>query len=78
MYSYKELEHDLEMGHEVEFFHMEQKYSISNNKDGWYLTRLYDENYQSFKTAQELLEYGRINGKTLADIWNQVKVETVF
>ncbi len=78
MYSYKELKYDLEMGHEVEFFHMKKKYSISNNKDGWYLTRYYDENYQPFKTVQELLEYGRITGKSLEDIWDQVQVETVF
>ena len=77
-YSYEELKRDLKVGHEVEFYYQNHKYSISNNKDGWYLTKYFDENDQSFKTSQELLKNGRIDSKTLEEIWNEVKVETIF
>jgi len=77
-YSYEELKSDLATGHEVEFYYNGHKYSISNNKFGWYLTKYYDENYQSFKTVNELLERGKINRKTLEEIWDEVDVETIF
>jgi hypothetical protein len=38
-YSYEELVKDLSLGHEVEFSYQGEKYSISRNENGWFLTK---------------------------------------
>lgn len=77
-YKYAELKSDLLMGREVEFYYKDDKYSISNNKEGWYLTKFYSGKDQAFKTVEELLEYGRIDSKKIEEIWEKVKVDTIF
>jgi len=79
VYSFEELKADLDIGHEVEFYYQEDRYSISCNKEGWYLTKFYDsESHQAFKTHEELLESGTIKSKNLKEIWNQVKINIIF
>jgi hypothetical protein len=78
-YSFDELKYDIiKIGHEVEFYYMNEKYSISRDKEGWYLCKFGDENYQSFATAEELISKATIHGKSLEDIWGDVEVETIF
>jgi hypothetical protein len=77
-YSFDELKKDLEIGHEVEFYYLDGKYSISSNKDGWYLTRFEDGSYQSYKNPDELLEYATINSSKFKDIWDNVVIDSVF
>lgn len=45
-YDFLELKHDLTIGHEVEFLYMKNKYSISNNAEGCYLTKYGEEVWQ--------------------------------
>lgn len=77
-YDFLELKDDLTIGHEVEFLYMKNKYSISNNAEGCYLTKYGEEEYQSFNDYEELLENAVIDNKTLEEIWDDVIVEWVF
>ena len=77
-YSYTELKEDLSIGHEVEFYYNQKKYSISHNDKGWHLTEFGESDYQSFQDSEELLEKATIKNKRLFKIWYDVKVESVF
>ncbi|AFK85432.1 MULTISPECIES: hypothetical protein [Thermoanaerobacterium] len=77
-YSYLELKEDLSIGHEVEFLYNGEKYSISHNEKGWYLTKFSDNIYQSFCNSEELLKKALINNKRIEEIWDNVVVESVF
>ncbi len=77
-YRYSELEKDLSNMHEIEFYYNEKKYSISYNSEGWYLTEYGNEEYQSFKSSNELLQNANIDNKSLKEIWKKVIVEFVF
>jgi len=77
-YSYLELKEDLSIGHEVEFLYNNEKYSISHNEKGWYLTRFSDNVYQSFNDSEELLEKALIGNKHIKEIWDNVVVESIF
>lgn len=73
-YTYKQLEDDLAIGLEVHFSYKDEKYSISNNEGGWYLTKYSDpDNYQTFSRYYELLKNGIIDGKSLSEVWDDVK-----
>ncbi|OPH61823.1 hypothetical protein BC351_00860 [Paenibacillus ferrarius] len=76
-YSYEDLERDLAIGHELHFNFKGREYSISNNKDGWYLSESYSD-YQSFVDTNELLAKGKIDGKLLKEIWDEVDVSVIF
>ncbi len=77
-YRFEELKKDLSTGREVEFQYKGNKYSISHNKEGWYLTRFGDDTEQSFANSNDLLKYGTIEAKTLNEIWDEVIVESIF
>jgi len=78
-YCYEELVEDLSRGHEIEFSYHGEKYSISRNKDGWYLTKYNDENaQQTFKESDELLKKAKIGSKNIYLIWNEVEDISVF
>ena len=65
MYNYNELMEDISLGREVEFYHNQKKYSISQNTNGWYLTEYGNTQYQSFKTSDDLLSRAIIEGNKL-------------
>lgn len=44
------------------------------NKEGYYLTRGKDGDYQSFISANELFEKGRIEGKSIQEVWEEVDI----
>ncbi len=71
-YSYDDLVDDLILGQEVEFRYKSDKYSISVNEKGWYLTRYGFEKYESFNDIWDLLENARIDSMSLRSIWDKV------
>lgn len=44
------------------------------NKEGYYLTRGKDGDYQSFISANELFKKGRIEGKSIQEVWEEVEI----
>ncbi|MFT8352731.1 hypothetical protein [Clostridium saccharoperbutylacetonicum] len=77
-YDFTDLKEDLSIGHEIEFTYNENKYSISNNSNGWYLIKYGDEDGQSFDNYEQLIENAVIDSKNLEEIWNNVVVNNVF
>ena len=60
------------LGDEYDFTYNNDDYWISCNQNGHHLTRVRDSHTQSFKTTDELFADGRIEGKTIADIWDDI------
>ena len=68
--TYEELTERVTWGEEFPFKFNNEEYWISQNKDGRYLTRVSDGYTQEFKTTAELFESGRIEGKSIQEIWS--------
>lgn len=75
--TYNELLEYLKLGDEIEFKYKNKKYSINCGQKNWYLTEYYSVN-QEFSDTNELLKYGRIDGKTIKEVWNDVEVTAIF
>ena len=71
-YTYGELERDVKIGHEIEFEFEGKTYGIINVPEGRGLGED-QKRFNYFKTAQELLDNGMIEGKLLKEIWGEVE-----
>lgn len=70
---YKEIVERVGWGEEFSFYFQGEQYWISQNVDGRYLTKVNDEYTQCFKSAEDLFANGKIEGKTIAQIWEDIK-----
>lgn len=70
--TYEELIERVTWGEEFSFKYNNEQYWISQNKDGRYLTRVSDSYTQKFKTTKELFEKGKIEGKSIFEIWDSI------
>lgn len=70
---YKEILERVSWGEEFFFLYNNEKYWISQNKSGFYLTRVRDSSTQPFLTPQDLFKNGIVDGKTLAEIWTEIE-----
>jgi hypothetical protein len=70
--NYKEMEESIGYGEEYNFFYKGKEFWISQNSDGNYLTEVNGKT-QEFKNAEDLLHNARINGKTIQEIWAEIK-----
>ena len=75
--SYAELEKYLQQGREVEFFYNGKKYSFSHG-EYWWLTEYHNPIYQEFKAVDDMLTHGIIEGKSIKNIWDDVKIDCLF
>ncbi|MDQ0917052.1 hypothetical protein [Paenibacillus sp. V4I5] len=66
---FEELKQRVGWGEEFQFYYKDQSYWISRNVQGFYLTRVSDSCTQSFSTAEDLFEFGKIEGNSIAEIW---------
>ncbi|MCL2020235.1 MAG: hypothetical protein FWG70_10835 [Oscillospiraceae bacterium] len=77
-FSYNLLRKYLKRGHEVEFSYSDKEYSFSHNEEGWYITEYNNPDYQTFKTANDLLLNGKINGVSIENIWGDVVIDAIY
>ncbi|MCJ8012730.1 hypothetical protein MUG84_13415 [Paenibacillus sp. KQZ6P-2] len=77
-YTYQEFIEDLNMGHEIEFLLDCERYSISYNNNGWHLTKFGNEKYSTYGNVNDLLDNAKINNKSLLEIWNRIKIDSIF
>jgi len=70
--NYTELQQLVKHGVEYLFCLDDNEYWISQNADGYYLTRQ-DGYSQDFVTSEELFRDGRIEGKTILELWDKIK-----
>lgn len=69
---YKEMEESIGYGEEYNFYYKDKEFWISQNPDGNYLTEVSGET-QEFKNSEDLLNNARINGKSICEIWEEIK-----
>lgn len=70
---YKTMADSLAYGEEYNFYYEDEEYWISKNSEGNYLTKVSDGYTQEFKNSNELLEKAEINGKSILEIWEEIK-----
>lgn len=68
-----ELQERVDLGEEFSFDYKEEKYWISQNADGYYLTRSRDSLTQEFDSSKALFEKGKIDGKYLSKIYKDIE-----
>lgn len=79
IYTFKDFERDVILGREIEMIYNGIMYFITDYHNiGAVLENEITKKYQSFKTRKELLENATIDGKNLKEIWNDIKIETVY
>lgn len=69
---YKEMEDSIGYGEEYNFHYKDKEFWISQNSDGNYLTEVGGET-QAFKNSEDLLNNARINGRSIREIWKEIK-----
>ena len=72
-YTYEELIEDLEMGMEIEFGYKLDRYAISWSDRGWHLAKYGEVETQTFKGYKELLQNGKIDLKSIREIWPYIR-----
>ncbi|MCP3762548.1 hypothetical protein NLX67_09110 [Domibacillus sp. A3M-37] len=70
---FMELQERVGWGEEFSFDYKNEEYWISQNVDGYYLTRSRDSFIQDFDTAESLFEKGTIEGQLLSEIYKDIK-----
>lgn len=71
--SYKEVIERVSWGEEFLFCYNNEEYWISQVKSKRYLTRVRGSVTQEFQTTKDLFENGRVEGKSLLEIWDDIK-----
>ncbi|MDP4098778.1 hypothetical protein OIN60_18775 [Paenibacillus sp. P96] len=71
---YNELVERFEMGEEFQLYYKGVSYWISQNEEGYYLTREEDGFTQSFESADQLFELGKIDNITILEAWPNIEV----
>jgi hypothetical protein len=70
--TYDDLIERVEWGEEFNFEYENEQYWVSQNNDGYYLTRVNDSSTQEFKTAKDLFINGRIDNKSMFELWELI------
>ncbi|MCP3794703.1 hypothetical protein [Paenibacillus sp. CH40] len=71
---YNELVERFEMGEEFQFYYKNDSYWISQNEEEYFLTREKDSFSQSFESARELFINGKIDDKTILELWDSIEI----
>ena len=72
-YSYEDLKRDLNFDTQVSFSYQDHIYHINKHSNQWHISD-YELDFQSFSTTEELLKQGTLEGKSLKEIWDHVKI----
>ncbi len=70
---YEKLIERVNGGEEFLFEYNNEEYWISQNKYGYYLTKVSNGATQEFDRVSELFKNAKIDGKTILEIWNIIK-----
>ena len=71
--SYEEIKERVGWGEEFLFCYNNEQYWISQKNPKRLLTRVRGSVKKEFKSTEELFENGRIEGKSLFEIWDDIK-----
>ena len=68
--NYMDFVERVKQGEELNFFHGDFEYWISNNEQGYYLTKYKTKKYEN---ADELFNNAKIEGVTLKELWVEIQ-----
>ncbi|URJ48354.1 hypothetical protein [Paenibacillus polymyxa] len=71
---YTELVERFEMREEFQFYYKNDSYWVSQNEEEYFLTRERDSFSQSFESTRELFANGKIDDKTIVELWNNIEI----
>ncbi|MDP1509460.1 hypothetical protein L8C07_14110 [Paenibacillus sp. CMAA1739] len=71
---YTELVERFKMGEEFQFYYKNDSYWISHNEEKYFLTRERDSFSQSFQSVRELFVNGKIDDKTILELWDNIEI----
>lgn len=71
--SYEKIKERVDWGEEFLFCYENEDYWISQKNSKRYLTRVRGGITQEFQSTDDLFEQGRIEGKSLLEIWSDIK-----
>ena len=67
---YNEFAERVGLGEEFNFYLNDFEYWISNNSEGYYLTKCIS---QSFTTVDDLFNKSKVDGKNIQDLWSDIR-----
>jgi hypothetical protein len=70
---FKEFQERVAWGEEFNFYYQNEEYWISQNPDGYYLTRVKGSLTQEFDTPELLFKNGTIEGRLLSEIYIDIE-----
>ncbi len=71
---YKEIKERVGWGEEFSFYYNDKQYWISqNDPKKRYLTKVEGSETQEFQSTDELFKLGRVEGKSLLEIWDEIE-----
>ncbi|SFT02902.1 hypothetical protein [Marininema halotolerans] len=83
-YSFDDFKRDLRIGHEIELCYKGQIYVVAyspydSSERILLFYKAYDEeSILEYKSTEEFLQRGSINGNKLEDLWEDIVVEMIF
>jgi hypothetical protein len=69
---FEEFQERIGWGEEFNFYYKDEEYWISQNLDGYYLTKGKGSFTQGFNTIEQLFQKGTIQGKLLSEIYEEI------
>ena len=70
---YEEIRERVGWGEEFMFYYNNDEYWISQNNSKRYLTRVRGSVTQEFQSTEALFKDGRVEGKSILEIWDDIK-----
>ncbi len=67
------MEERIRWGEEFSFYYTDEEYWISQNENGYYLTRVRGEVTQKFITSKDIFIKGKVGDKIFLEIWDDIK-----
>ncbi|MCA0993405.1 hypothetical protein [Pseudalkalibacillus hwajinpoensis] len=72
-YQCKEFQNGIQIGEEYNFYYGKDEYWISQNEERFYLTKVQGAVTQEFSTASQLFAEGKVDGRCISDIYEDIE-----
>ena len=70
---FKEFQNGIHIGEEYNFHYGNNEYWISQDEERFYLTKVKGSVTQEFSTAKQLFEEGKVDGRFISDIYEDIE-----
>ncbi|RPF50712.1 hypothetical protein [Aquisalibacillus elongatus] len=78
-YSYKEFIEALNLGSEVHFIYGDETYYIGHGTGQFMFWKFYDSSSEIIgEDVEDLLRKVKLDGKQIKEVWDLIKIDTVF